>query len=75
MGHDPGVFFPIGDSGAAAEQVRAAKRVCSSCTVREPCLDWAVRTGVTDGVFGGLDQDERRGIRARRARRSPRSTR
>jgi hypothetical protein len=28
--------------------------------VRERCLDWALANGVPHGIFGGLDETERR---------------
>jgi WhiB family redox-sensing transcriptional regulator len=63
VGEDPDVFFPShGDPGTEA------RKVCTACTVREQCLDYAV---VADefGIWGGLDQQERRNLRKRRQRR------
>jgi WhiB family transcriptional regulator, redox-sensing transcriptional regulator len=53
---DPGAFFPE-KGGRAAE---AAKRVCASCEVRAECLDFAVSNGIAFGVYGGMDERERR---------------
>jgi WhiB family redox-sensing transcriptional regulator len=62
LGEDPDLFFPVGTGRPAETQAAAAKRVCQRCPVRTPCLDWALTTG-TDGVWGGLDDVERRQLR------------
>lgn len=63
IGTDPDLFFPLGASGAPLAQAEAAKRVCGECTVRIPCLQYALETNQTTGVWGGTDEDERRAIR------------
>jgi WhiB family redox-sensing transcriptional regulator len=65
---DPELFFPIGTGEVAAVQSEKAKRVCGSCQVRTHCLEWAMSANV-DGIWGGLDEGERRSLR-RKARRS-----
>ena len=45
-----------------------AKRICAACPVREPCLDYALTTREAHGVWGGLNETERRAILKRRAR-------
>ena len=35
---DPDLFFPIGTTGQAIEQIEAAKAVCFTCEVRDACL-------------------------------------
>jgi WhiB family transcriptional regulator, redox-sensing transcriptional regulator len=47
---DPGLFFPIGTTGAALRQMEEAKRICRDCAVQIQCLAWALASGVTDGV-------------------------
>lgn len=37
------------------EEVTEAMRLCESCPVRRTCESWAVRTGQTYGVWGGVD--------------------
>jgi WhiB family redox-sensing transcriptional regulator len=64
-GADPELFFPIGTTGPALRQVQEAKRICLTCPARTQCLAWALDQGVTDGVWGGTTQDERRAIRSR----------
>ena len=57
---DPELFFPIGAAGRALRQVDEAKQVCAGCPVRAQCLTWALDKRVTDGVWGGTTEDERR---------------
>lgn len=70
-GADPELFFPVGDSDPAAEQVERAKAVCHSCPVESRCLEWALNTGRTSGVWGGTDEEERRRMRRNGRRRVP----
>lgn len=60
---DPDLFFPIGSAGLALRQVDEAKRICRTCPVQARCLAWALDHGVTDGVWGGATEDERRASR------------
>lgn len=69
---DPELFFPVGVSGPAQVQNEAAKTVCRRCPVRDACLAWAVSTGQSDGVWGGLSEDERRAMKRRAARQTAR---
>lgn len=62
---DPDVFFPVAVGSAASKQVARAMRICASCTVRQQCLDFAMRSGEKDGIWGGTTPEER--VRARRA--------
>ena len=57
--HDPELFFPVSEVGTGARQVRAAKAVCAGCPVRDACLDHALRTLPSDGIWGGTTPDER----------------
>jgi WhiB family transcriptional regulator, redox-sensing transcriptional regulator len=65
---DPELFFPVGTSGPAAVQTELAKAICMRCEVRSECLEWAMATGQDSGVWGGLSEDERRGLRRARRR-------
>lgn len=65
---DPELFFPVGNTGPAIDQIEAAKAVCASCKVTETCLQYALDTGQDSGVWGGLSEDERRALRRRAAR-------
>lgn len=51
---DPEAFFP--EKGGST---RAAKAVCMSCEVREPCLQSAVDRDERFGIWGGLSERER----------------
>ena len=68
IGEDPDLFFPAGTSPAAIEQTERAKVVCSRCDVRPECLRWSLETFQDAGVWGGLDEEERRQIRRERRR-------
>jgi WhiB family redox-sensing transcriptional regulator len=70
---DPDLFFPVATGAAAHKEAARAQRVCAGCQVRQECLDFAMRHGETDGIWGGTTPDER--LRARRQRRRPRRTR
>jgi WhiB family redox-sensing transcriptional regulator len=60
---DPRIFFPVGTSGLAAEVANEAKAVCAVCPVAQECLIFAVTTNQEYGVWGGLDEEERREVR------------
>jgi WhiB family transcriptional regulator, redox-sensing transcriptional regulator len=66
---DPEFFFPIGKTGPAIPEIQRAKAICASCPVRERCLTFAIDTRQDFGIWGGLDEEERRLLhRERRAR-------
>ena len=65
---DPTVFFPIGSTGSALRQIEAAKAVCINCSVKDLCLEFALKTNQDSGVWGGASEDERRQIRRDRNR-------
>lgn len=64
---DPDLFFPIGYTGPTLEQIDEAKAVCRRCPVVEQCLDWAVKAGQAEGIWGGVTASERRALRRREA--------
>jgi WhiB family redox-sensing transcriptional regulator len=68
LGQDPDLFFPVGTSGPALIQIDEAKAVCGRCPVVRQCLDWALRAGQVDGIWGGTTESERRAVSRRRAR-------
>ena len=69
---DPELFFPIGNTGPALLQIEAAKRVCLRCPVLDLCRAWALETGEAHGVWGAMDEDERRNLKRRTARHAAR---
>ncbi len=62
---EPGLFFPIGTTGPAIEQIDEAKDICEQCSVVEECLNYALETNQEAGVWGGYAEDERRRLRKR----------
>ncbi|MFC3575113.1 WhiB family transcriptional regulator [Streptomyces yaanensis] len=56
---DPELFFPVGTTGPALDDIAAAKRVCGRCPVIVECLAWALNSGQTAGVWGGTCEQER----------------
>ncbi len=60
---DPELFFPVGSTGAAVDQIDAARLVCQTCPVRSECLDFALATNQEAGIWGGTTEDERRKVR------------
>jgi WhiB family redox-sensing transcriptional regulator len=60
---DPELFFPIGTTGQAIDQIEAARSVCYACEVREACLEFALATNQESGVWGGTSEEERRKLR------------
>jgi WhiB family redox-sensing transcriptional regulator len=63
LGADTELFFPVGFTGPAAAEIRAAKAFCARCPVRICCLAYALDTGQTAGIWGGYDENERRLMR------------
>jgi WhiB family redox-sensing transcriptional regulator len=68
LDEDPELFFPIGNTGPALQQIEEAKAVCRHCSAVEKCLTWALDSGQEAGVWGGLSEDERRALKRRTAR-------
>ena len=57
------VFFPPSQFERKDERVERelrAKLICSQCPVRHPCLDYALRIREPHGIWGGLNELERR---------------
>ncbi len=63
---DPTLFFPVGTTGPAIEQIADAKQVCFDCACRADCLEFALVTNQDTGIWGGLSEEERRVIRRQR---------
>jgi WhiB family redox-sensing transcriptional regulator len=57
----PSTFFPSDGVG-----VEVARRICATCAVKEPCLEYALRNRIDHGVWGGCSERERRRILKRR---------
>lgn len=59
----PDLFFPVGTTGPAIEQIAQAKAVCATCDAQAPCLEYAMVTNQDSGVWGGTSEEERRKLR------------
>jgi WhiB family redox-sensing transcriptional regulator len=59
----PDLFFPVGTTGPAIEQIAQAKAVCRECEVQAECLEFAMVSNQDSGVWGGTSEEERRKLR------------
>jgi WhiB family transcriptional regulator, redox-sensing transcriptional regulator len=64
-GPETALFFPPNvaerkDEREARES--RAKAICAGCAVRRECLDYALGVGEMHGIWGGLNEAERRGL-------------
>lgn len=61
-----GALFYSADSAERKEdrleRELVAKRICASCGVREECLEAALARHESYGIWGGLNEFERRGL-------------
>lgn len=58
----PNYMYPEDGAG-----VKAARRVCAMCVVRNPCLEYALANKIEHGIWGGESERSRRRIlKARR---------
>ncbi len=68
-GTSPELFFPVGTTGLAVDQIADAKDVCRQCPAQEPCLEFALLTNQDSGVWGATSEEERRTLRRNYLRR------
>lgn len=59
----PELFFPVGTTGQAVEQIEAAKAVCFACPSQVACLEFALASNQDSGVWGGTSEEDRRHLR------------
>lgn len=76
---NPSLFFPEvpdDDDGreTIAHQTAQAKQVCAGCEVQAACLQYAIATGETWGIWGGLTAGERARMRWRERKAKARSS-
>ncbi len=67
-GPQSSVFFPPSHFERKDEKESRearAKAICGSCPVRRPCLDYALRIREPHGIWGGLNEVERKQVLAR----------
>jgi WhiB family redox-sensing transcriptional regulator len=63
------VFFPpphFERKEERLERERRAKAICTACSVRHPCLEYALRIKEPHGIWGGLNETERKQLLAER---------
>lgn len=64
-GPETALFFPPATTERREDRdarERRAKAICRQCPVRSQCLDHALRVGEMHGIWGGLNEAERRGL-------------
>jgi WhiB family redox-sensing transcriptional regulator len=71
LGQDVRKFFPL-----RGDDEEPGKRVCNglgdprarmpACPVRAQCLEYALSNFIKEGIFGGMSERERRGLRQNR---------
>ncbi len=59
------VFFPPPQFERKADRIereRRAKAICADCIVKAECLDYSVSIKEPHGIWGGLNEHERRAL-------------
>jgi WhiB family redox-sensing transcriptional regulator len=59
------VFFPPSHFERKEEKLEReerAKAICRTCSVRRPCLAYAIRIREPHGIWGGLNEAERKQV-------------
>jgi len=69
-GPQAAVFFPPSQferKDEKLEREERAKEICQGCSVREPCLDYAVSIREPHGIWGGQNESERKQLLSARS--------
>ena len=69
-GPQAAIFFPPSHFERKEEKEareNRAKAICQACPVRKPCLEYALGIREPHGIWGGLNEAERKQLLARRA--------
>lgn len=64
-GPQSAVFFPPPQFERKADRLereRRAKRICAQCDVRRDCLEYSLEIREPHGIWGGLNESERRAM-------------
>ncbi len=72
-GPQASLFFPPVTTERKEERLRRegrAKAVCKPCPVAKECLEYAIRIEEPHGVWGGLNETERKQVLLKRARKA-----
>ncbi len=67
-GPQAAIFFPPSHFERKEDKEareRRAKSICQSCPVRKPCLEYALTIKEPHGIWGGLNEMERKQLLAR----------
>jgi WhiB family transcriptional regulator, redox-sensing transcriptional regulator len=68
-GYDPGLWYPDGNAGPWMLRIQDAKDVCNfRCPVRDACAAYAMANGEPHGIWGGMTEADRAGVRRRASR-------
>jgi WhiB family transcriptional regulator, redox-sensing transcriptional regulator len=68
-GPQAAVFFPPSYTerrDEKAERERRAKAICQLCAVQRDCLEYALSIREPHGIWGGMNEHERRNVLAQR---------
>lgn len=69
----PANFYPPMHTERKHERLhreRQAKALCAICVVRDKCLDYAITNEENYGIWGGMNEEERRVMPSRPKRRA-----
>ena len=64
-GPETSLFFPPSNTERREDRdlrEARAKAICRECPVQRECLDHALSVGEPHGIWGGLNESERRGL-------------
>ena len=64
-GPESALFYPPATPELRTEREareRRAKAICTSCPVQSPCLEFALEIREPHGIWGGLNESERRAL-------------
>jgi WhiB family redox-sensing transcriptional regulator len=64
-GPQAAVFFPPPQFERKEEKIQRedrAKDICLACSVQEDCLEYAIRIREPHGIWGGLNEADRKGL-------------
>lgn len=68
----PDIFFPTSERGDGWQAViDDATAICRRCPVTSQCLTWALDQNITDGIWGGHTESQRRTLRRKRRTGTP----
>jgi WhiB family transcriptional regulator, redox-sensing transcriptional regulator len=69
-GPQAAAFFPPSHAERKDEKIARearAKAICAECHVRRDCLEYAIRIREPHGIWGGMNEVERKQVLERRA--------